>query len=434
MFFGGDKNGKRPIVPRRSECKPGDIIGGKYRVEAVLGEGAFGCVYKVLDAAKTLWALKLLRLWDVPADIRQQLVDRFEMEFNTGHIASRNLVHSVDYGYQNGNPFIVMEFCNGGDLSAKIADRNADMVRYARDVLNGLGDLHREGKVHRDLKPENVLLKSDGTAALTDFGISGDRNKRMTERNIFGKPYQIFGTYAYMPPEQVNRGKATVLPTTDIFSFGVVMYQLLTGVLPFGKLDDQNDLVRYQKRGAAGDWDRDSLNRAPNGTKWAALIDGCLKPNYKNRLQSVHEALSLVPGDIPTASPLFSVQSTPKLVGRHNQLKVMQGVEFGKIYNIDEIIDQNRHPLITIGREESNTIQLPEYDEPYISRRHFTMERNANGNWLVRDGQWNVEQRSWNPSLNGTFVNSTEVPMNGVILSNGDIISVGEIKLKFEIV
>ena len=74
----------------------------------------------------------------------------------------------------------------------------------------------------------------------------------MTERNIFGKPYQIFGTYAYMPPEQVNRGKSTVLPTTDIFSFGVVMYQLITGVLPFGKLDDQNDLVRYQKRGAAG--------------------------------------------------------------------------------------------------------------------------------------------------------------------------------------
>lgn len=111
-----------------------------------------------------------------------------------------------------------------------------DWVKIAHQVLYGLRALHQCGKVHRDLKPENVLLNKSGTAVLTDFGISGDRNKRMTERNILGKPRQIFGTYAYMPPEQVkrNRGDATVLPTTDIFSFGVMMYQLLTGGnLPF---------------------------------------------------------------------------------------------------------------------------------------------------------------------------------------------------------
>ena len=432
MLFGGNKDKNNTLVPRRAECKSGDIIGGKYRVEKVLGEGAFGCVYKVADSANTVWALKLLRLWDVPADIRQQLVDRFEMEFQTGHISSRNLVHSVDYGYQNGNPFIVMEFCNGGDLSSKIADTNADMVRYAKDVLNGLRDLHREGKVHRDLKPENVLLKSDGTAALTDFGISGDRNKRMTERNIFGKPYQIFGTYAYMPPEQVNRGKATVLPTTDIFSFGVVLYQLLTGVLPFGKLDDQNDLVRYQKRGAAGDWDRESLRRAHNGEKWEPLLDGCLKPNYKDRLQSVDDVLKLVPGDIPTEAIRYE-QEVHRPSSHRNQLRIMQGMEFGKVYDIDDIISKNNHPLITIGRDEFNIIQLQEYDEPYISRRHFTMERSVNGRWIVRDGQWSAEERCWKQSLNGTFVNSTEVTMSGVFVENGDIISAGEIKLKFEI-
>lgn len=73
----------------------------------------------------------------------------------------------------------------------------------------------------------------------------------MTERNIFGKPNQIFGTYAYMPPEQVNRarGEATVLPTTDIFSFGVLAFQLLTGSLPFGELTNHNELAMYQKRG-----------------------------------------------------------------------------------------------------------------------------------------------------------------------------------------
>ena len=123
--------------------------------------------------------------------------------------------------------------------------------------------MHTRGKVHRDLKPENVLFKSNGIAALTDFGIAGDRNKRMTERNIFGKPNQIFGTYAYMPPEQVNRmrGEATVLPTTDIFSFGVLAFQLLTGSLPFGELSSHNELALYQKRGKNGDWNRQKLTQ-----------------------------------------------------------------------------------------------------------------------------------------------------------------------------
>ena len=122
-----------------------------------------------------------------------------------------------------------MEFCPGGDLNSLTQAETALISKARYEVLLGLYDLHINGKVHRDLKPENVLFKKDGTAALTDFGISGDRNRRMTERNVFGKPNQIFGTYAYMPPEQVNRsrGMATVLPTTDIFSFGVVLYQLV---------------------------------------------------------------------------------------------------------------------------------------------------------------------------------------------------------------
>lgn len=420
---------KKP-VPRRYDCCPGDLIQGRYRVESVLGEGAFGCVYKVVDETKTLWALKLLRLWDVPSDIRQQLVDRFEMEFKTGRIPSRNLVHSVDFGYLNGNPFIVMEFCNGGDLGKKIGDRNADMVHYAIDILNGLRDLHREGKVHRDLKPENVLLMADNTAKLTDFGISGDRNKRMTERNIFGKPYQIFGTYAYMPPEQVNRGKSTVLPTTDIFSFGVVMYQLITGVLPFGKLDDQNDLVRYQKRGAAGDWDRAALLNAYNGIKWQPVIEGCLKPDYKQRFQSVDEVMRILPYELMVGRTR-TVEAPRCRTERRGRLKIMQGVEFGKVYDLEQLVGQTDRTLITVGRDPANVIQLVEYEDPYTSRFHFTLEKNDEM-WTVRDGQWSIEQRKWNRSMNGTYVNSQEATMRGIQLKDGDIISMGEIKLKFE--
>ena len=248
-------------VVDRCDFQAGNVINNQYTVRKTLGEGSFGVVYLVEDRRGSKYALKLLRLWEVPADIRQPLMERFEMEFKTGQIDCDNLVRSLDFGTVGGNPFIVMEFCPGGDLEPLLGKSEAQAPRICQDILIGLNALHTQGKVHRDLKPENVLFKQNGKAALTDFGIAGDRTHRMTQRNIFGKPNQIFGTYAYMPPEQVTRarGGATVLPTTDIFSFGVLAYQLLTGVLPFGQLESHMDLAEYQKRGKDGYWSRDRL-------------------------------------------------------------------------------------------------------------------------------------------------------------------------------
>jgi serine/threonine protein kinase len=241
----------------------GDCIAQRYLIEEVVGKGTYGVVYKVKTENQHTYALKLLHLWDVHPEIRQALTDRFDMEFKTGKIRSPYLVQSVDHGFICGNPYIVMEYCPGGDVIKLMEKSEPDLVKIGRHVLYGLKELHRHGKVHRDLKPENVLMKADGDFVLTDFGISGDRNRRMTERNLFGKPKQIFGTYAYMPPEQIKpkRGDATILPTTDIFSFGVMMYQLITSVLPFGRLDNESDLVWYLKNGREGVWDRNKLKK-----------------------------------------------------------------------------------------------------------------------------------------------------------------------------
>lgn len=425
------------IIPRRFDFKDGMLIENKYKVIKHLGDGSFGEVYKVEDLNGMVWALKLLRLWDIPSNIRKSLVDRFEMEFNTGQISCPYLVHSSAFGFVNGNPYILMEFCPGGDLASKIGKCKEDIPRYASEILMGLDALHKNGKVHRDLKPENVLIKQDGKAALTDFGICGDRNKRMTERNIFGKPYQIFGTYAYMPPEQVSRDRSgsTVLPTTDIFSFGVVIYQLLTGMLPFGELKDENDLVRYQKRGKTGDWDKALLLRHPYGAQWIPLIEGCLEPNFKNRIQSASAALSKVPqygnpyhNAVPTAITSARIETTEGTPS----LKVTQGQDYGKIFHLAEIIDKYHRKMITVGRSDLNMMCLHEYDEPYISRRHCTLEQVAQDKWCVRDGQWNPETQIWGLSSNGTFVNSCRVTENGCLLKAGDIISIGDIKLLFD--
>lgn len=175
-------------IPQRIDWKKGERMPNGLKVLATLGEGAFGKVYKVEDNKGTVYALKILRLWDVSPDIRQALVERFEMEFRTGQIDSPYLVHSIDYGFIKGNPYIKMEFCPGGDLASMIGNKELNISKVASDILHGLHDLHKNGKIHRDLKLENILFKPDGTAALTDFGIVGDVDKRKTGTDFLGTP------------------------------------------------------------------------------------------------------------------------------------------------------------------------------------------------------------------------------------------------------
>ncbi len=425
------------IVPRRHVCRIGELVNFRYRIMSELGEGTYGHVYKVSDLTGKEYALKLLHLWDIPSDIRKELVDRFEMEYQTGRINSEYLVRSVDLGYLEGNPYIVMEFCRGGDLSSKMGDDGVRTAKYARDILKGLDVLHANGKVHRDLKPENVLIKDNGLAALTDFGISGDRNKRMTERNIFGRPYQVFGTYAYMPPEQVNRkaGGSTVLPTTDIFSFGVLLYQLLTGKLPFGTLNDHNDLAKYQIRSKAGEWDRMTLLSRPRGRYWEDIISQCLEPDYKKRLQSAAAAMKKVPDFGEYVSEFISHRAPEPAAGKNGgyRLRILQGKEYGKEYDILRILESNSRRMLTVGRGVMNDIQLVDFDTYYTSRRHFTLEVDKERElFYIKDGQWDFEARLWMSSSNGTYVNSSPIDRIGRKLNVGDVITVGEITLKFE--
>ena len=425
------------VVPLRVDFHKGDVVAGKYSVIKSLGEGAFGHVYAVSDCSGNNYALKLLRLWDVPSDIRQPLIDRFEMEFKTAQIDCNYLVRSLDYGLANGNPYILMEYCPGGDLSSLVGKNNLNLSKYACEILQGLHALHKNGKVHRDLKPENVLFKVDGTAALTDFGISGDRNNRMTQKGVLGKPLQIFGTYAYMPPEQVTRSRtATVLPTTDIFSFGVMMFQLITGQLPFGQLEDQNDLVRYQKRGKLGDWERNVLLSVSNGFMWEPLITGCLQPDFKNRIQSAEEAIKYVTKNLSRstdsgANRLITNSSENATLNRTgSKLVIMHGDDYGKVFDLTKISNSINRMILTLGRSDSSILKI---NDQYLSRNHSTLETDDSRlNWIIRDGQWSFESRQWVRSTNGTYLNSKELTEAGCSLRHGDIITIGDVKLKFE--
>lgn len=425
-----------PQVAQRCSLSIGDNIDGRYSVTKILGEGSFGKVYSVKDYAGHQYALKLLKLWEVPPEIRDSLIARFDMEFETARIDSDYLVHSISHGFLEGNPYIVMEFCPGGDLLNLYSEGNVDNTKVAKHVLMGLKALHNKGKVHRDLKPENVLVKSNGDFALTDFGISGDRNKRMTERNIVGKPKQIFGTYAYMPPEQLNpRKDATVLPTTDIFSFGVMMFQLLTGELPFGPLDSEKDLVPYLKHGKRGEWNHGLLTATKKGREWYDLIEGCLIPDFHNRLQTTDAVLQLVPHEQRISVKDVKIDFQTKITNGV-LLRVMQGEEHGRVYKLDDLL-RGDCSILSMGRKDEgvyNDIAITEEDSSYISRKHCTLELDYEiGSWIIRDGQWDRNYTGgWKRSTNGTYVNSKEVNVNGMVFSPGDIISIGDTKLRVE--
>lgn len=418
--------------PRKFLPTIGDFV-DDYEILGKLGEGAFGNVYLVKDSDGSKKALKLLKLWSIPDERERDLIlKRFRLEYETGLIQSDFLVHSEGYGFVNGNPFILMEFCSKGDLRPFVDDSSSiPFIKHkAIEILKGLKDLHTNGKIHRDLKPENVLLDVNGTAKLTDFGISGHKNERLTIRDFWGNPLQVFGTYAYLPPEQLKRVKDTKLFTLDIYSFGVVFYELLTGRLPFGELRVKSDLADYNMNAARGNIRSMSSFRKDIPDELQRIVTKCLQPNPKDRYQNTDSVLRVLGSSYRRAVDRDSSEISPSL-------KVMYGSDNGAVFDLNRIAVNMKTNILNLGRDTeswSNHIYVRETDDQlltkYISRKHATLEKHDQ-NWILRDGQWDSILCNWKSSLNGTYVNSNEVGTNGVKLTSGDIIILGDTTLKF---
>jgi pSer/pThr/pTyr-binding forkhead associated (FHA) protein len=110
----------------------------------------------------------------------------------------------------------------------------------------------------------------------------------------------------------------------------------------------------------------------------------------------------------------------------------MQGEQYGTIYNLSDMLASGKR-IITLGREVGNLIALKDDMSYYMSRYHCCIEAHSSSGWILRDGQWNVQKKQWMESSNGTYVNSKQVSQLGHILETGDIISIGDIKIRFEI-
>jgi serine/threonine protein kinase len=205
-------------------------IGG-YRLDAVLGEGATGTVYRaVSDADGGQVAVKVLK----PELVRDPVFrKRFQHEARAAaEVRNRHVVRVLDSGREGDLCFLVMNYVESRPL-AELTWSNgppplASIVRLAAGVASGLDSLHGAGLVHRDVKPSNILIDEAGDALLTDFGLAKGR-----AYTVLTRPGQALGTLDYMAPEVVRGEPAT--PASDIYSLGCVVYEYVTGTPPFGE-------------------------------------------------------------------------------------------------------------------------------------------------------------------------------------------------------
>lgn len=220
--------------------QPGDMVGGRYEIVKLLGEGGMGAVYRARDAEldRTV-ALKVIR----PELARnEQVLRRFKQELILARqVTHRNIIRIFDLGHSEGMRFITMEYIEGEDLSSLLARRGrlpaAEAAAIITQVARGLEAAHAEGVVHRDLKPQNIMLDPSGKVSVMDFGIA-----RSVDAAGMTRTGALMGTPTYMSPEQAQGQKVDA--RSDLYTLGIIFYELLTGSAPFEANSAMATLVR----------------------------------------------------------------------------------------------------------------------------------------------------------------------------------------------
>jgi len=214
---------------RPSSAMIGTVLSGRYRLEAKLGSGGMSTVYLARD--QTLDRQVAVKVMHREMSEQADQLERFRQEARSvAKLSHPNVVSVIDAGEDGGHPYIVFEYVEGETLKQRINRDGAlapqEAIAYAIEIARGLSMAHARNMVHRDIKPQNILIDAEGRAKLTDFGIS-----RQLEQDGMTATGRVLGTTDYVAPEQAMGRK--VDPRTDIYSLGVVLYEMLVGQVPF---------------------------------------------------------------------------------------------------------------------------------------------------------------------------------------------------------
>ena len=239
--------GEAPPLPEHlpldiSKLNPGDVIDGRYKFIEKIGKGAFGTVLLMQDdVVDERLILKFLNP-NVSSD--EEMMKRFVHELRYSRkITHRNVIRIYDFLHLQGAYAISMEYFPSHTLSGEMPDNQPMDINkalgFSRDIATGMTVAHQAGVIHRDLKPANVLVNNEGLLKIVDFGVAAAASSGDTQLTKTG---YVIGSPKYMAPEQILGKK--VDETADVYSVGVIMYEMVTGIPPYSRGDHMS--VMYQ--------------------------------------------------------------------------------------------------------------------------------------------------------------------------------------------
>src|SRR5262245_21331452 len=276
-------------MPAAVKMEEGALFAGRYEILSTLGKGGMGVVYKAHDRQlDDEVALKVLRPDVVKDD--PTLLDRFKQEIKLARkITHRCVLRTHDFGEANGTPYISMEYLEGLTLKDLLRSKGALPtgvgLRIAKQMCQGLDAAHRQGVVHRDIKPQNMLiLPETGELKIMDFGIARAAQVKPGESGLTTAG-TVMGTPDYMPPEQAQGSPADF--RSDIYSLGVVLFEVFTGRLPFGGDTAMKVVMAHIQQPAPAP--RSINPRMPEALE--AIIVRCLAKNPDQRASRVADVL-----------------------------------------------------------------------------------------------------------------------------------------------
>lgn len=267
-----------------SELVRGSVFAGRFEVIEKLGKGGMGVVYRVFDKkVEEDVALKLLNP-EVSSD--KTTIARFRNELKLARkISHKNVCRMFDLNEEGDTQYITMEYVPGEDLKSSVSRIGhlsvGKAVSVAKQVCEGLKEAHQLGVVHRDLKPQNIMIDKEGNVRIMDFGIA----RSLKKKGITGTGL-IIGTPEYMSPEQAEMQE--VDPRSDVYSLGVILYEMVTGRVPF---EGETPLSVAMKHKSEEALDPRKVNaQIPEGL--SRVILKCLEKKKEDRYQDADELLS----------------------------------------------------------------------------------------------------------------------------------------------